>query len=116
MSISSTSELNELEKKGLEMVFEYLDVQDLENCEAVCHQWRDVLLTGKTWGTLYDRNIKNLTSWRRVQETNKKLVENSRTLQTEQKRILCKQILRGARINRPHFEISNFRYRCVYDE
>ena len=84
------------------MIFQDLDAEDLLKCEAVCRQWRDILLAGRPWRRLYHRNIGRLRLWRKAQ---KKLELDQKTLQTEQYRGICKDILQQVDRNwrRGHF-------------
>jgi hypothetical protein len=74
----------------LQMIFQHLEGEDLVNCEAVCRQWRDILLGGTPWRRLFHRNKEKLPLWRKTQ---KKLVSNKLTLRTEQYRDVCRKIL-----------------------
>ena len=83
MSISSISQSNVLGEDVLQIIFQHLDAEDLLKCEAVCRQWRDILLAGTPWRRLYHRNIVRLPQWRDVQ---KELELDQKTLPTEQYR------------------------------
>ena len=91
MSISSIGQSNVLGEDVLQIIFQHLDAEDLLKCEAVCRQWRDILLAGTPWRRLYHRNIVRLPQWRDVQ---KELELDQKTLPTEQYRDICKGILR----------------------
>jgi F-box-like len=106
MSISSISKLDELDEDVLLMIFQQLEGEDLVKCEAVCRQWRDILLTGTPWRRLFDRKTKISPLWRRAQ---KKLELNQRTLGTDQYRGVCKNILQGKR----NWHTGNFTT-CIY--
>jgi F-box-like len=41
------------------MIFQHLDGQDLLQCEAVCRQWRQALLTGTSWRRWLNRRAKS---------------------------------------------------------
>jgi F-box-like len=41
----------------LQMIFKLLEVEDLENCEAVCRQWRAILQAGTPWRRLFNRRV-----------------------------------------------------------
>jgi F-box-like len=90
MSISKISQSNELVADVLHVIFQHLEGEDLVNCEAVCRQWRDILLAGTPWRRLFHRNKEKLPLWRKTQ---KKLVSNKLTLRTEQYRDVCRKIL-----------------------
>ena len=83
MSISSIGQSNVLGEDVLQIIFQHLDAEDLLKCEAVCRQWRDILLAGTPWRRLYHRNIVRLPLWRDVQ---KELELDQKTLPTEQYR------------------------------
>ena len=90
MSISSIGQSNVLGEDVLQIIFQHLDAEDLLKCEAVCRQWRDILLAGTPWRRLYHRNIGRLRLWRKAQ---KKLESDQKTLPTEQYPGICKGIL-----------------------
>ena len=90
MSVSSINQSNQLGVDVLQMIFQQLDGEDLVNCEAVCRQWHDILLTGTPWRRLFHRKIHYSPSWRKEQ---KKLEKKEQTLQTEQYRDVCRKIL-----------------------
>ena len=73
------------------MIFQYLDGEDLLNCEAVCRQWRDIFVAGTPWRRLFHRNVESSPFWRKEQ---KELEKNQQILQTEQYRDICRKILR----------------------
>ena len=90
MSNSGSNQSNLLGVDDLQIIFQNLEGADLVNCEAVCRQWRDILLGGTPWRRLFHRNKEKLPLWRRTQ---KKLVSNKLTLRTEQYRDVCRKIL-----------------------
>ena len=94
MSVSTISQSNALGADVLLMIFHQLEGGDLLNCEAVCRQWRDILLAGTPWRRLFHRNIPCSPLWRKVQQ---KLEKNQLTLRTEQYREVCKAILQVER-------------------
>jgi hypothetical protein len=77
------------------MIFQHLEGEDLMNCEAVCRQWRDILLAGTPWRRLFDRNKEKLPLWRRAQWTLEK--NHVPTFRTDQYRGVCKEILQVKR-------------------
>jgi F-box-like len=101
MSVSSISQSNTLGVDVLLMIFQQLEGEDLVKCEAVCGQWRDILLTGTLWKRLFNRNKVSLPLWRKVQ---RKLETNQLTLRTEQYRQFCRKILQ---VNR-NWRTGNF--------
>ena len=84
------SQSNELGADVLLIIFQHLNGDDLVNCEAVCGQWRDTLLTGTPWRRLFLRNKDKLSLWRKAQ---KKLESNQLTLRTGQYRDIGRKIL-----------------------
>ena len=56
MSVSIVGRFNELDKDVLLMIFQQLEGEDLLNCEAVCRQWREILLAGTPWRRLFYQN------------------------------------------------------------
>jgi F-box-like len=90
MSISSISQSNELGTDVLQMIFHGLEGEDLLNCEAVCREWRDILLAGTPWRRLFHRKIASFPVWRRAQNI---LESNQLILRTEEYRDACKNIL-----------------------
>ena len=68
MSILSISRSNVLSYDVLLMIFQQLDGEDLVNCEAVCRQWRDVLLAGTPWRRLFHRKVNYSHLWRKEQK------------------------------------------------
>ena len=89
MSISSLSQSNVLIDDVLLIIFQQLDGEDLVNCEAVCRQWRDVLLAGTPWKNFFHRKLNYSHLWRKEQ---KKLENNQQTLQTWQYRDVCRNL------------------------
>jgi F-box-like len=105
MSVPSISQSNILGEDVLQMIFQHLDAKNLLKCEAVCRQWRNILLAGTPWRRFYHRNIGHSPQWRRTQKI---LKSNMRTLRTEQYRGFCKDLLQQARtihrnLRRGHF-------------
>ena len=41
-------------------IFEYLDAVDLNNCEMVCHRWRNVLSQNIIWSKLLDKEVSDI--------------------------------------------------------
>jgi F-box-like len=111
MSISSICQLNVLGEDVLQIIFQELDAEDLLKCEAVCRQWRDILMAGRPWRVLYHRNIACLPQWWQAQ---KELEFDQKTLRTDQYRGICKDILRRLQLQlqlnwrRGHFTKSTY--------
>jgi F-box-like len=66
MSLSSYQPAHQLSDDVLLVIFDQLDDQDLLRCEAVCRQWRNVLLSGTPWRRLYHRQIVSSQQWRNI--------------------------------------------------
>ena len=88
------SQSNVLGVDVLLMIFQQLEGEDLMNCEAVCRQWRDVLLAGTLWRRFFHRKIASSPFWRKAQ---KKFEKNQQTLQTGQYRDVCRNLLQVER-------------------
>ena len=48
------------------LIFEFLDVKNMCNCEAVCSQWRTVLKSETPWRRLLGRQIALSDLWRQA--------------------------------------------------
>jgi F-box-like len=94
MSVSSISRSNVLGDDVLQMIFQKLEGKDLLSCEAVCRQWRDILLAGTPWRRLFYRQVDCSLLWRKEQ---KKLEKNQPTLRTERYRDSCRNLLQVER-------------------
>ena len=77
-------------EKVLFGIFDYLDDQDLLRCETVCRQWREVLLSEKSWRKLFHRKIVSSPQWRQVWRN---FVHDENKLQTAHYRSLCTAII-----------------------
>jgi F-box-like len=88
MSLFSSIPEDQLEV--LLVIFDYLDAEDLRRCEAVCQQWRNVLLNGITWRRLFNRLIVSSPQWRQVWRN---FVPDENELQTARYRSLCRTIM-----------------------
>ena len=66
MSLVTYKQPNQLTADVLLVIFDQLDDQDLLRCEVVCRQWRNVLLSGRPWKTLFHRQIVSPQQWRNV--------------------------------------------------
>ncbi len=56
-SICSVKSIEHVGEDVLQMIFKLLEVEDLENCEAVCRQWRAILHAGTPWRRLFNRRV-----------------------------------------------------------
>ena len=92
MRVSSISQSNVLGVDVLLMIFKHLEVEDLLNCEAVCRQWRTILLTGTPWRQLIHRKVHYSHLLRKEQKKSE-----ANQLRTEQYRDVCKKILQVSR-------------------
>ena len=90
MSLVTYNQLNQLTADVLLVIFDNLDVQDLLRCEVVCRQWRNVLLSGRPWKTLFRRQIVSSQLWRRVLHNFEVQVDK---LETVRYRGLCRAII-----------------------
>jgi F-box-like len=91
MSLVSYNPANKLDENVLLVIFGYLDDQDLLRCETVCHPWRNILLSGRPWRTLFHRKIVSSPQWRHVWW---ELGVDERKLETVHYRELCKAIMK----------------------
>jgi F-box-like len=66
MSLVTYNQPNQLSDDVLLVIFDQLDDQDLLQCEVVCRQWRNVLLSGSVWKRLFRRQIVSSQLWRQV--------------------------------------------------
>ena len=71
------------------MIFQHLDGQDLLHCEAVCRQWRQVMLAGKLWR----RWLNQRTKWPELRPFWQK-VELDESNPLPDYRAVCRVILR----------------------
>ena len=62
------SNLSQLPNEVLIIIFKYLDVLDLVNCELVCNRWRDVLSHNIIWSKLHNRKCKHCKTYQRSQK------------------------------------------------
>jgi hypothetical protein len=68
MSLVSYNPENQLDEYVLLVIFDHLDDKDLLRCEAVCQQWRNIILSGTPWRRLLHRKIVSSSMWREVWE------------------------------------------------
>jgi F-box-like len=98
MSLVTYNPGNRLPDDVLLVIFDELDEEDLLRCESVCRQWRNVLLSGRPWKTLFRRQIVSSQLWRRVWQN---LRVNVDKLEIVHYRGLCRAIVRHLnKINR----------------
>ena len=90
MSLVTYNQPNQLTADVLLVIFDNLDDQDLLRCEVVCRQWRNVLLSGRPWKTLFRRQIVSSQLWRRVLHNFEVQVDKLETLRY---RGLCRAII-----------------------
>jgi F-box-like len=91
MSLSPTNSANRLHEDVLLVIFDQLDDQDLLRCETVCRQWRNILLSGRPWRTLFHRKIVSSEKWRKVWRD---FGVNEENLQSLHYRGICRVIIR----------------------
>jgi F-box-like len=90
MSLVSYNRANQLSEDVLLVIFDYLDDQDLLRCETVCHQWRNIILSGRPWKRLFHRKIVSSPQWSRVWWDSG---IDEKKLETVHYRGLCKAII-----------------------
>ena len=78
------------------VIFDQLDYQDLLRCEAVCRQWRNVLLSGTPWRRLFHRKIISSEQWRDIVRI---LGVDVKKLETVHYRSLCRGIIHELKPN-----------------
>jgi len=69
-------------------VFEHLDYEELVQCEAVCRQWREILLCGSVWKQWFQKQVALSPPW---QETWKKRAIDDNALETADYRAICRE-------------------------
>jgi hypothetical protein len=74
----------------IRMIFDRLDGEDLLNCEFVCRQWRDILLTETPWKRLLCREVNSFSPLSQTRQILKKLESN-------EYRSACRSILLSKR-------------------
>jgi F-box-like len=90
MSLSRQKPTNQLNDDVLVVIFDQLDEEDLLRCEAVCRQWRDVLISGTCWRRLFHRKIDSSPQWRQVWRD---FGVNEKNLDVLKYRRICKDII-----------------------
>jgi F-box-like len=112
MSPFSYNQPNQLTDDVLLMIFDQLDEEDLLRCETVCRQWRNVLLSGKTWRKLFRRQIASSPQWRNVVRIFRVDVEK---LATVHHRSLCRAIIEELKQIDRNWRTGNFKRTCSTD-
>ena len=92
------------------VIFDQLDYQDLLRCEAVCRQWRNVLLSGTPWRRLFHRKIISSEQWRDIVRI---LGVDVKKLETVHYRSLCRGIHREEKQTDRNWRTGNFKKTCV---
>ena len=91
MSLSRYKPTKQLNEDVLLVIFDQLDDQDLIHCENVCRHWRNVLLSGRPWRTLFHRKIVSSPQWRQVWRD---FGVDEKNLDAVHYRRICKAIIR----------------------
>jgi len=73
-------------------VFQYLNEKDLENCENVCDQWKNLLLAGLPWKRLCHRKAEMSLTWRNA-------LKNAKPTTTREFRSICLDMFSEIRRN-----------------
>jgi F-box-like len=106
MSLVTYNPSNRLPDDVLLVIFDELDEEDLLRCETVCLQWRNVLLSGRPWKTLFRRQIVSSKLWRRVLQNFGVKFDN---LETVYYRALCRAIIRQLNEIYGNWRTGNFK-------
>jgi F-box-like len=106
IGINAYNATNQLPDDVLLVIFDRLDDEDLLRCETVCRQWRNVLLSGRPWKTLFRRQIVSSDLWRRVLRNFGVGVDN---LETVHYRGLCRAICRQIKETDRNWRAGNFK-------
>jgi len=88
---NSTSNLNE---DVLSEVYGHLDFEELVQCEAVCRQWREILLNGPIWKRWFQKQVALSPSWREIW---KKMAIDKNALEPAYYRAICRESYRQAK-------------------
>ena len=88
------------------VIFDQLDYQDLLRCEAVCRQWRNVLLSGTPWRRLFHRKIISSEQWRDIVRI---LGVDVKKLETVHYRSLCRGIIHELKPNVRNWRNGKFK-------
>ena len=72
------------------LIFQHLDGKDLVHCEAVCRQWRQVMLTGTPW----IRWLKQRSASRELRPFWHRMGLDETNLQFQDYRAICRDIVR----------------------
>jgi F-box-like len=106
MSLFSSYQPHRFDEVVLLVIFDQLDYQDLIRCEAVCRQWRNVLLSGIPWKKLFHRKIVSSQQWRNIVQIYGVDVEN---LETVHYRSLCRVIIQELKPNVRNWRSRRFK-------
>jgi F-box-like len=69
-------------------VFGQLDYEELVQCEAVCRQWREMLVCGQTWKKWFQKQVALSPPWREIW---KKMAIDENALEPSDYRAICRQ-------------------------
>ena len=106
MSLFSYNPPNQLDEEVLLVIFGHLDDHDLLRCETVCRQWRNVLLSGISWKTLFHRKIVSSALWRQVW---REFGTDNKKLQSVHYRGLCKVMIQQVNKLDNNWRTGNFK-------
>jgi F-box-like len=106
MSLSSYNQPNQLTDDILLRIFDELDGEDWLQCEAVCHQWQNVLISGTRWRRLFHQKIVSSPQWRQLLWD---LGVDEKKLQTVHYIELCKVIIQEVKKLDANWRTGNFK-------
>ena len=106
MSLFSYNPPNQLDEEVLLVIFGHLDDHDLLRCETVCRHWRNVLLSGISWKTLFHRKIVSSALWRQVW---REFGTDNKKLQSVHYRGLCKVMIQQVNKLDNNWRTGNFK-------
>ena len=105
-SYNPPNQLDQLDEDVLLAIFDQLHYQDLLRCEAVCRQWRNVLLSGTPWRRLFHRKIISSEQWRDIVRL---FGVDVKKLETVHYRSLCRGIHREEKQTDRNWRTGNFK-------
>jgi F-box-like len=106
MSLVTYNPANQLDEDVLLVIFDQLDGQDLIHCETVCHQWRNIILSGRPWKGLFRWKMVSSQQWREVWWH---FGIDEKKLETAHYRELCKTIIKEVNETDNNWRTGNFK-------